>query len=459
MKSSVEKISPTRVTMTVEVPEEELKPYVDDALKSIGQQIQVPGFRAGKVPSRLIEQRVGKGAVMQEAVNAALPEFWAQAAAENELQPIGQPEVDVTEVPLEDSTQLTFTVAVDVRPEITLPDYASMTIEVDPVTVSDEDVEARMTDLRERFGSLTGVDRAVEDGDFVSIDLTASIDGEEIDSVEGISYEVGSKTMLEGLDEALVGLAKGESKDFTAPLAGGEHAGKDADCTVAVQSVKVRELPEVDDDFASMASEFDTVEELRADLTAQAEQQKKFEQGLQARDRLLDALLEQTEIAVPESIVEDEVKNHLEGEGRADDAEHRAEVEENTRKAIRTQFLLDEIVRVEEIEVGQQELVEYLLMQAQQYGMDPNQFAQLIDQQDQIPAMMGEVARRKGLAAVFDGVSVVDTEGTPIDLDDLVPDADQDDETADAGTEQVSEVEQPSDGEGDAQPGAGAEQE
>ena len=292
-----------------------------------------------------------------------------------------------------------------------------------------------------------------------SIDLTASIDGEEIDSVEGISYEVGSKTMLEGLDEALVGLAKGESKDFTAPLAGGEHAGKDADCTVAVQSVKVRELPEVDDDFASMASEFDTVEELRADLTAQAEQQKKFEQGLQARDRLLDALLEQTEIAVPESIVEDEVKNHLEGEGRADDAEHRAEVEENTRKAIRTQFLLDEIVRVEEIEVGQQELVEYLLMQAQQYGMDPNQFAQLIDQQDQIPAMMGEVARRKGLAAVLDGVSVVDTEGTPIDLDDLVPDADQDDETADAGTEQVSEVEQPSDGEGDAQPGAGAEQE
>ena len=308
--------------------------------------------RAGKVPARIIEQRVGKGAVMQEAVNAALPEFWAQAAAENELQPIGQPEVDVTEVPLEDSTQLTFTVAVDVRPEITLPDYASMTIEVDPVTVSDEDVEARMTDLRERFGSLTGVDRAVEDGDFVSIDLTASIDGEEIDSVEGISYEVGSKTMLEGLDEALVGLAKGESKDFTAPLAGGEHAGKDADCTVAVQSVKVRELPEVDDDFASMASEFDTVEELRADLTAQAEQQKKFEQGLQARDRLLDALLEQTEIAVPESIVEDEVKNHLEGEGRADDAEHRAEVEENTRKAIRTQFLLDEIVRVEEIEVG-----------------------------------------------------------------------------------------------------------
>ncbi|WP_201466205.1 trigger factor [Janibacter melonis] len=423
MKSAVEKLNPTRVKMTVEVTSEELAPHVDAALKTIGSQIQVPGFRAGKVPSRIIEQRVGKAAVLQEAVNEALPEFFGQAVEAEELKPLGQPEVEITSLPLEDGEQLEFTVEVDVRPEVTLPDYDGLAVTVDPVTVSDEDVEARMTELRERFGTLTGVDRAVEDGDFVSIDLRAEIDGQEIDAVEGISYEVGSGTMLEGMDAALVGLSKGESADFTSPLAGGDQAGQDASCTVTVQSVKVRELPEVDDDFAQMASEFDTAEELRADVAKQAEQAKKFEQGIQARDKVLETLLEQVQIDLPESIVEGEVHQHLEQEGRLEDDEHRAEVDESTRKALTSQFLLDAIVEAEQVEVGQPELVEYLVMQAQQYGMDPNQFAQLIDQQGQVQAMVGEVGRRKALAAVLDKASITDTDGNAIDLDELVPDA------------------------------------
>ena len=441
MKSAVENLSPTRVKLTVEVPSEELQPHVDAALKTIGSQIQVPGFRAGKVPARIIEQRVGKGAVIQEAVNEALPEFFGKAVDETGVSPIGQPEVDITEVPMADGEQLKFTVEVDVRPEITLPDYDGIEITVDNLEVTDEDVEAKLTELRERFGTLVGVDRAVETGDFVSIDLKAEIDGDEIDSVEGVSYEVGSGNMLQGIDEALVGMTAGETKDFTAPLAGGDQAGQDASCTVTVQSVKVRELPEVDDDFAQMASEFDTADELRADLAKQAEQAKKFEQGIQARDKVLDHLLSNTEIPLPEGIIEAEVNQHLEQEGRLEDDEHRAEVDESTRSTLKTQFLLDALAKAEEIEVGQPELVEYLIMQSQQYGMDPNQFAQLLDQQGQVESMVSEVARRKALAAALDKAKIVDADGNAINLDDIVPEGERTGDVEELADDEAETVE------------------
>ena len=317
----------------------------------------------------------------------------------------------MTAVPLEDGQDLEFTVETDVRPEIELPDLEGIAVEVDEVKASDDDVDERLTALRERFGSLVGVERAVEDGDFVSIDLSASIGDEEIDSVTGVSYEVGSKNMLEGLDEALLGLAAGDTTTFTAPLAGGDHEGDDAECTVTVKSVKVRELPELDDDFAQLASEFDTLEELRADVTTQAEQAKKYEQGIQARDKLLEHLLETVDVPVPDGIVEAEVHQHLEGENRLEDDEHRAEVQESTRKALKAQFLLDAIAEKLEVRVEQPELIEYLVMSAQQYGMDPNEFAQAIDQQGQIPSIVQEVARRKALAAVLDKATVTDTAG------------------------------------------------
>ncbi|MEK4241449.1 trigger factor [Janibacter sp. FSL W8-0316] len=441
MKSAVENLSPTRVKLTVEVPSEELQPHVDAALKSIGSQIQVPGFRAGKVPARIIEQRVGKGAVIQEAVNEALPEFFGKAVDETGVEPIGQPEVDITEVPMTDGEELKFTVEVDVRPEVTLPDYDGVEISVDNLEVTDEDVEAKLTELRERFGTLVGVDRAAATGDFVSIDLKATIDGEDVDAVEGVSYEIGSGNMLEGLDDALVGMSTGETKDFSAPLAGGDKAGQSADCTVTVQSVKERELPEVDDDFAQMASEFDTAEELRADLAKQAEQSKKFEQGIQARDKVLDHLLSNTEIPLPEGIIEAEVNQHLEQEGRLEDDEHRAEVDESTRSTLKTQFLLDALAKAEEIEVGQPELVEYLIMQSQQYGMDPNQFAQLLDQQGQVESMVSEVARRKALAAALDKAKIVDADGNAINLDDIVPEGERTGDVEELADDEAETVE------------------
>ena len=439
MKSAVDTLSPTRVKMTIEVPYAELEPSVSAAYKTIGNQIQVPGFRQGKVPARIIDQRVGRGAVLQEAVNEALPEFYGQALESNDVQPLGQPEVEVTDVPASEGDELKFTVEVDVRPQFDLPDFSAISVTVDSVEVTDEDVDAEIETLRERFGTLVPVERAAAEGDSLTIDLSATIGDEKIDDVTGVSYVVGSGNMLEGLDDAVTGLSAGDTATFEAALAGGEHEGQAAQCTVTVQSVKERQLPEVDDEFAQLASEHDTVEGLRTDMTAQAERGKRFQQGIQARDKVLDQLLEDLDLAVPQSIVEAEVHQHLEGEDRLEDDEHRAEVTESTTKALQSQFLLDKIVEENEVQVSQEELIEYLIMSAQQYGMDPNQFAQALDQQGQVPAVMGEVARRKALSTVLERITVMDTNGETVDLNAL-NDVEQDDDAADAGDTDVVEV-------------------
>ncbi len=428
MKSEVETLNPTRVKLTVEVPFDELKPSMDAAYKTIGQQIAVPGFRKGKVPPRIIDQRVGRGAVMQEAINEGLPTFYGQAAEQAEIRPLGQPEINITEIPdPAKGGELKFTVEVDVRPTIDLPDYSTLAVTIDDYEVSEEDVDVRLDSLRERFGTLSGIDRAAADGDFVSIDLVATIDDEEIDSAKGLSYQVGAKTMIDGLDEALTGLSAGEEATFTAPLAGGEHAGKDAVVRVTAVSVKERQLPAADDDFAELASEFDTLEELRADLRHQAEQAKKLESGIGARDKVLDALLESIDVPLPEKIVEAEVHAHLEGENRLEDDEHRAEVTTEVTKALKTQFILDAIVEKEEVAVNQGELIEYLVAQAPRFGMDPNAFAQAVDKAGQVPAMVSEVARRKGLAVVLENARITDAQGNEVSLDDLVPAPEEDD--------------------------------
>lgn len=432
MKSAVEKLGPTRVKLSVEVPYEELKPSVDAAYQAIGAQIQVPGFRKGKVPARIIDQRVGRPAVVQEAINEALPNLYSQALVENKLRPMGQPEVEVTEVPVDDEQPLKFDAELDTVPEFDLPDFSAITVEVDPLNVTDEDVDKEFDGLRERFGTLAGVERPAADGDSVTIDLKAVIGDEDIDDVSGISYVIGSGNMLEGLDEALTGLSAGDTATFTAPLAGGEHEGEDAEVTVTVQAVKERQLPELDDEFAQMASAHDTLDEMRTEVTEQVERGKRFEQGVQARDKALDHLLETLDLPLPEKVIEDEVHQHLENEDRLDDDEHRAEVDESTRKALKTQLILDKLVERDEVQVSQEELIEYIVMSASQYGMDPNQFAQALDQQGQVPSIMGEVARRKALASILDEINVVDTDGNVVDLSELDDDEDEDETTDEA---------------------------
>jgi trigger factor len=433
VKSAVETLNPTRVKLSVEVPFDELKPSLDAAYKSISKQVNIPGFRKGHVPPRIIDQRIGRGAVIEEAVNEALPRFYAQAVEESDVRPLGQPSVDVTEVPdPAKGGELKFTVEVDVRPELTLPDLEGIPVAVDDIGVTDADVDERLETLRERFGTLVGVERPAANGDFVSLDITGAIDGEEIDSVSGVSYEVGSGTMLQGMDEAIDGLQAGETTTFAAPLAGGDRAGEDAEVTVTVQSVKVRELPSLDDDFAQLASEFDTLDELRDDLRTQVAQTKRLEQGMQARERLLEHLVETVDVPVPAGIVADEVHRHLEGEDRLEDDEHRAEVELDARKSFKTQLLLDAVAEKLNTSVGQQELVDYVVTSAQQYGMDPNAFAQAVDESGQIPAMVAEVARRKALATLLEQAKVTDASGNEVDLSSLFASEDEAAEGADA---------------------------
>lgn len=409
MKTAVEKLSATRVKLNVDVPFEELKPAIDSAAKKIAKDVQLPGFRKGKVPVALIEQRFGKATIIQEAVNDALPGYYQQAAAEEKLKPAGRPEVEVTEVPGLDGKEegtLVFVVEQDVRPEIALPVFADLEVEIEEPEVDDDAVEVRLTALRERFGTLKGVDRPAKDGDFVSLDMVAKIEDEEIDTVDGVSYHIGEGTMLEGLDEALIGLSAGESTTFVSKLAGGDHAGEEAQISVTAKSVKERELPEADDEFAEMASEFDTIEELKADLKAQAQKDVEGNRVALARNALVEKLLEDLEIPVPEQLVADEIEAHLENEGKEAGDPHGEEIKDDTVKAIRAQFLLDAILEEREVEVGQGDLMSYLSQMAAQYGMEPNTFLQAVAQGGQLEQIFGEVRRSKALDSVVAEVTV-----------------------------------------------------
>ena len=420
MKSTVETLSPTRVRLDVEVPYAELTDHVAAAYKKVATQVNIPGFRKGKVPAAMIDQRVGRGTVIDEAINTALPEFYGKAAREHDVLVVGRPTVDIKE--FKDNEKLVFTVEVNVRPEVNLPDFSKITITVDDVVVADTDINEQLDELRARFGTLNSVERATQSGDFVTIDLTARIDGAEVDGGKAneISYEVGSNRMIDGLDEALVGMSAGDTKTFTTQLVGQKDDEK-GDVEIVVKAVKERELPTADDSFAKLASEFDTLDELKADFAERLSRVKKMEQGAQARDLLLEKLLADLDIPVPDDIVLDEVNEHLEGEGRMEDAEHRAEVDGQVRASIKSDFLLDAIVKVEEVQVTEIELTEYLIRMSQRYGMGPEQFAQELQKAGQISQVVAEVTRAKALAAVLGRVSVVDKSGNAIDLEALRP--------------------------------------
>ncbi len=440
MKSTVENLSPTRVRLAVEVPFEELKPSLDAAYKKIGSQIKIPGFRPGKVPARVIDQRVGRAAVLEEAINEALPRLYTEVARELELQPLGQPDVDVTN--LADGESLSFTAEVDVRPEIVLPELDGLAITVDDLAVSDADVEEQLDALRDRFGTLTGVERAAQNGDFVSIDLLAEVDGEPIEagSAQGLSYEVGKGDLIDGLDEAIVGASAGESVTFATTLQQGDHAGTDADVTVTLNSVKEKELPPVDDEFAQLASEFDTIDELREDLRTRLARAKAFEQGSQARDKLLEKLLESVEFPLPESSVQAEVdyrehevihslghddalfERYLGVQGKTAE-EFTAELRESAEQSVRAQFVLDAIAEQRDVQVGDAELTDYLVRQAARYQMPPQEFANQIVQAGNLPGLVADVRRNKALAGILEAAVITDESGNTVDLSALAPGA------------------------------------
>ncbi|WHS51309.1 trigger factor [Rothia sp. SD9660Na] len=431
MKTAVEKINPTLAKIEVEVSFAEFKTYLDRTYKSLANQISVPGFRKGKTPKALIDQRAGFDFVVENALNDALNNFYQQALVENELTPLAQPELDIVSKPEEGNREadVKLTIEVTVRPEIELPDYSGIKVEVASVEVTEEDEQKALDALRGRFGTLKAVDRPAADEDFLTINIAAEIDGEEVDAANDLSYQVGSGTMLDGLDEAVLGLSAGEDATFVTKLAGGEHAGEEATVKVEVTAVKERELPEADDDFAQLASEFDTIAELKEDLKKQAADSKVAEQGAEARDKVLDALVELVEIPVPEKVIEDQLAQHFNTPGQDDDhdtEEHRAEVRENTERAFKNEIILDAIAEKEEVSVEQAELIDYIITMSQQYGMDPNQFAQMLDGSGQSGMIVGEVRRSKALAAVLAQAEVKDADGKAVDLSSFLG------ETADA---------------------------
>jgi len=447
VKTDVEELSPTRVRLTIEVPFEELKPNLDKAYREVARQVRVPGFRPGHVPPRVIDVRIGRGAVLEQAVNDAVPELYNRAVAEHDVVPLSQPEVEITK--LDDGKELAFTAEVDVRPSFDLPDLDAVSVTVDNADVDPDQVEEYLGALRERFASLKAVDRPVQTGDFVSIDLAATVDDNAVEDAQttGYSYEVGSESMLDGLDEALVGMTSDEAKTFSAELAGGSQAGKLAEVLVTVNSVKVKELPELDDEFAQSASEFDTVGELRASTRKQLEAMRQAGQAGQARERLLDALVNQIDMPLPERIVAAEAEQrhrslqdqldrvgltmqaYLESSNTTQ-AKLDADFAEDARRSVKARFILDKLASQEEIKVSAEQLSAYVTEQAYRMGVAPDQLAKQLSDSGQLPAVAADVLRSNALSWLAARARVADEAGRPVDLSDAGGAEEHDDDAA-----------------------------
>jgi trigger factor len=463
VKSTVESMSPTKVRLIVEVPFEELKPSLDAAYQSIARQITVPGFRKGKVPPQVIDQRVGRGPVLEEAINDALPKLYSQAVQDNKVKAIGRPEVDVTE--FNDKESLQFSAEVEVRPEITLPDLEGLEAEVEDIAVTDDEVTEQIEALQQRFGSLNPVERAVQEKDFITLDLSATKDGEKIEEAQatGLSYQVGSGQLLDGLDEAVVGLNAGESNTFVTQLVGGSLKGEDVDVEVTVTAVKEQELPEFDDDFAQTASEFDTADELKADIRARLERGKRLEQAGEARDAVLEKILTLVDVPVPEGLLVDELaarkenleqqlgysgmtfEQFLEGEEQTQE-EFDEDLKKRSEDAIKAQFVLDLVAEQQELSVNDQELTEHIVRHAQRSGVGPDQFAQHAVEHNLVPSLVSEVVRGKALAHLVENAKVTDASGNVVELKNLQPDgtyAEPAAETSDESAETAESAEEP----------------
>ncbi len=445
MKTDVEELSPTRVKLTIEVPFSELKPNLDKAYREVAKQVNIPGFRPGRVPPRVIDTRIGRSHVLEQAVNEAVPELYSKAVAEHEVVPLGQPDLEITR--LDDGQELAFTAEVDIRPSFELPDLEQLSVTVDNAEVDPDQVEEYLGSLRERFASLKTVDRPAQTGDFASIDLAATIDGEVVEDAQatGVSYEVGTDSMLDGLDDALAGMSAGESKTFTTELAGGKQAGMAADVLVTVNSVKVKELPELDDEFAQSASEFDTVGELRASTRKQLEAMRQAGQAGQARERLLDELIQQLDIPLPERIVQAEVdarhqslRDQLERAGLTMTAylesagTTQAKLDEDfdadARRSMKAGFILDTLVSQEDLKVTGEQLSAYVTEQAYRMGVAPDRLAQQLSDNGQLPAVAADVLRGNALTLLAERARVIDEAGRPvyISADDGAAEADGD---------------------------------
>src|ERR687898_2128043 len=425
--------------MAIEVPWGDLDHAFGEVYKELGRQVRVPGFRPGKVPNRVLDQRIGRPLVLEQVVQHAIPEVYSEVVRENQVRVLGQPDIEVTR--LDDNDTLAFTAEVDVAPQLELPPLENLAVTVDDVEVSDEDIDKQVDVMRERFAMLTGVERPAQDGDFVSIDLEATLDGEVLEdgTTSGMSYEVGSGNLMEGLDDAVRGLSADESKTFTTALLSGPNAGQHAEVTVTVRSVKTKDLPELDDEFAQTASEFDTLAELREDVRTRLARTKALGQGAQARDKIVEHLIEVVDVPMPETLVEREIEwrnrafeqelqqagmdwdSYLKIAGTEDREDYDAEQRANVEKAVRTQFILDEIADAREVTVDNDDLSAQIVAQALRNRVSPEQYAQQLQQGGNIAEFVADVRRTKTLAQLLEEATITDASGNVVDLEALRP--------------------------------------
>src|SRR5829696_4795574 len=381
--------------MAIEVPWGDLDHAFGEVYKELGKQVRVPGFRPGKVPNRVLDQRIGRPVVLEQVIQHAIPEVYSEVVRENQVRVLGQPDIEVTR--LDDNDTLAFTAEVDVAPQLELPALEGLAVTVDDGEVTDE-------------GSTTGM-----------------------------SYEVGSGNLMEGLDDAVRGLSADESKTFSTALLSGPNAGQDAEVTVTVRSVKTKDLPELDDEFAQTASEFDTLAELREDVRKRLARTKALGQGAQARDKIVEHLIEVVDVPMPETLVEREIEwrnrafeqelqqagmdwdSFLQmsgGQSREDyDAEQRTTVEQ----AVKTQFILDAIADAREVTVDNDDLSAQIMAQAQRSRMSPEQYAQQLQQGGNIAEFVADVRRTKTLAQLLEEATITDASGNVVDLEALRP--------------------------------------
>lgn len=431
MKTSIETIDPVQVKLTVEVEPKRVKQAFDRAARELAKQVDIPGFRKGKVPRRLLEQRFGAGVIAQTAMEDALSSYYAEAVQAEDLQPIAQPEVDVET--FDETEGCVFTATVEVRPDFDPPDHTGIGVSFPEWDVDDDEVDQQLASMRERFAEVDEVERPAKVGDLVTLDLEVEVDGAKLEdaTVDDALYEVGSEGVTPQLDEEVVGKEAGDTFTYedVLPEEYPEHGGEQATFHVSVKDVREKTLPALDDDFATSASEFDTIAELRADLQRSLTRRKVEQAQHELRGRILEAYLARVDVPLPPAMVEQEAANRLH------EVEHQAErfgmsvedllaaqglsAEEHAEQArtqatgsVKAQLVLDTLATKIEPDLAPADIDREIVRHAQANGVAPDEIARIIQEQGSLPALIGDIVRRKTIDAI---VAAADIDGGPSD--------------------------------------------
>ncbi|MPZ88766.1 MAG: trigger factor, partial [Nitriliruptorales bacterium] len=429
VKTSVERVDDTKVKLSVTVEAKRVDAAINDAARELAQQVRVPGFRPGRVPRRVLESRLGKGALMEEAVRDALPQFYTEAVESEDLLVVGPPEFDVqTFVSGEDAA---FTATVEVRPEIDVPDYASLQIPHPEWEVTEQETEAQLDELRERFAEVETVQRPAQAGDLVVVTVNADRNGQRVEdaSVEDTLYEIQDPEQSgQVLDRELAGSSAGAILKFTdtyGPDAGEDLAGQAVSFTAIVKEVKTKSLPDLNDDFALTASEFDTIDELRDDVRRNMGRQKRAYARQALRGKVVEAVADLVEVPLPSSLIEQEKRFRLvrltqqaEAYGLSFEQYLQAtnttqeqllsQLESETRATVKAQLVVDRIGREQGLEIGQHDLGEEIAFQAARMGRDPQELADFMAaSQERLSALVADAFRRKTIDHLLDSVQVL----------------------------------------------------